>query len=84
MEPRFFKAQLVKMAKRKSPLPEYGFMLVDPRVKLSVDKKLLPPPGRTPLKSWMVFFFRTDRLAQMPAFAVAPEVYDDFPASDLP
>ena len=84
MEPRYFKAELVKMAKRKNPLPEYGFMLVDPRLKLSIDKKALPPPGRTPLKSWMVFFFRTDRLANMPPFAMAPEVDDDFPASELP
>jgi plasmid replication initiation protein len=84
MELRFFKAELVKIAKRRNPLPEYGFMLVDPRVKLSLDRKALPPPGRTPLKSWMVFFFRTDRLAQMPVFAQAPEVEDDFPASELP
>jgi plasmid replication initiation protein len=84
MEPRYFKAELVKMAKRKNPLPEYGFMLVDPRLKLSLDKKVLPPPGRTPLKSWMVFFFRTDRLAAMPPFALAPEVDNDFPASDMP
>jgi hypothetical protein len=37
-------------------------------------KPVLPPPGRTPLKSWMVFFFRTDRLAAMPPFALAPEI----------
>jgi plasmid replication initiation protein len=84
MEPRFFKAELVKMAKRKNQLPDYGFMLIDPRVKLSLDKKALPPPGRTPLKAWMVFFFRTDRLAHMPTFDLAPEVDDDVPPSELP
>jgi hypothetical protein len=42
-------------------------MLNDPRVARSLDAKVPPPAGRTPLKSYMVFFFRTDRLSLMPS-----------------
>jgi plasmid replication initiation protein len=83
-ELRYFKRDLEKIAKRKKlPLPEYGFHIVDPRLQQVLDKKASPPPRRTPLKSYMVFFYRTDRLAQMPPYNEVPEVSDNFPGDDL-
>jgi plasmid replication initiation protein len=79
---RRFKAQLITISKRKFPLPEYGFSVIDPR-RYNLDPRMPPPPGRTPLKQLMVFFWRTDRLASMPIFSIAPEVSDDFPQTDL-
>jgi plasmid replication initiation protein len=81
---RRFKAELVKISKRKNQLPGYGLMLNDPRVARSLDAKVPPPAGRTPLKSYMVFFFRTDRLSLMPSVHDVPVIDEDdgLPASD--
>jgi plasmid replication initiation protein len=63
---RRFKAELVKITKRKVQLPGYALTLIDPRIKRSLDRKAPAPSGRTPLKSYEVFFFRTDRLNRLP------------------
>jgi plasmid replication initiation protein len=82
---RRFKAQLVAISKRKHQLPGYGLMVVDPRASRLPDKRVPPPPGRTPLKSFMVFFFSIERMATMPTFDQAPVVDDGDlpPSSDL-
>jgi plasmid replication initiation protein len=59
---RRFKAELVSISKRKFPLPGYGLSLIDPRVQRSIDAKKPKPTGRTPLKSYLVYFYPTDRL----------------------
>lgn len=73
-----FKYKLTQIAKKRMPLPEFGFMLVDPRdpKRLGVmsDPALPKPRGRTPLKAYQVFFFRTDNLARMPTPFQVPDV----------
>lgn len=62
---RRFKAELVSISKRKFPLPGYGLSLIDPRIQRSIDAKKPKPTGRTPLKSYLVYFYPTDRLNQL-------------------
>jgi plasmid replication initiation protein len=76
MSLRHFKAELVKLTKRKLPLPEYGLILVDPAARAAERAKAPPPNGRTPLKRWLVFFFPTGRLSQMPVIEDVPELPD--------
>jgi plasmid replication initiation protein len=72
-----FKNSLVDIAKSEKALPEYGISIVDPRRPFGLtDPKAPPPPGRTPLKSWMVFFYRTDKLARATPFSQASELFD--------
>lgn len=78
---RVFKQRLVAISKRRVPLPEYGIAIVNPRIARSLDARQPPPLGRTPLKSWMVFFFRTDKLASIPPVSSTPLI-DDFPDGD--
>jgi plasmid replication initiation protein len=70
---RHFKSRLVALSKKKQPLPEYGLSVIDPR-RYGLDPKAPPPPGRTPLKQYMVFFFRSDNLARMTPPSQAPEL----------
>lgn len=49
---------------------------VDPRMSRVLDPKAAPPPGRTLLNFWLVFFFRTDRMFRMPSFYDGPVVED--------
>jgi hypothetical protein len=51
---------------KSAVLPGYALTLIDPRIKRSLDRKAPAPSGRTPLKSYEVFFFRTDRLNRLP------------------
>jgi plasmid replication initiation protein len=76
-ELRFFKSDLVKLSKRRNQLPGYAISLIDPRVKRSLDAKAPAPTGRTPLKSYLVYFYRTDRLASLPPVENVPLVEDD-------
>ncbi|TWB82876.1 plasmid replication initiation protein [Nitrospirillum amazonense] len=75
---KVFKARLVALAKKRQALPEYGLTVVDPR-RWGRDRNAPPPPGRTPLKSHMVYFFRTDSLSAMAPFDQAPEFPDAQP-----
>jgi len=59
---RRFKSKLQVISRRKAPLPGYGLSLVDPRIQRSLDPKKPKPTGRTPLKSYLVYFYRIDRL----------------------
>lgn len=54
MELKHFRYNLAKIAKRKDPLPEYGFRLVD-------KAEEAVPPRRTNLKAVRVVFWRLDR-----------------------
>lgn len=72
---KVFKSRLVALSKKRRPLPEYGLAIIDPR-RYGRDRTAPPPPGRTPLKSYMVYFFRTDNLASLPPFDQAPEFVD--------
>jgi plasmid replication initiation protein len=81
---RYFKAELAKISGNMHALPDYGVMLVDPRLKRSLDKNQPRQPGRTPLKSFLVFFFRTDRMSRMPLVADAPLIDDDGDFVDHP
>jgi plasmid replication initiation protein len=76
-ELRFFKSDLVKLSKRRNQLPGYAISLIDPRVKRSLDAKAPAPTGRTPLKSYLVYFYRTDRLATLPPIENVPLVEND-------
>jgi plasmid replication initiation protein len=78
---KVFKQRLIAISKRKVPLPEYGLAVVNPRLARSLDARQPPPTGRTPLKSWMVFFYRTDKLANIPPAASTPLI-DDLPDGD--
>jgi len=62
---RHFKAKLQVISKRKCPLPGYALSLIDPRIQRSIDAKKPKPTGRTPLKSYLVYFYPTDRLNQL-------------------
>jgi plasmid replication initiation protein len=86
-----FKWKLGQINKKKAPLPEYGFVIVDPRdpkrLGVALDPALPKPRGRTPLKAYQVFFFRTDNLAKMPTPFQVPDVdvegADLFPDSEM-
>jgi plasmid replication initiation protein len=85
MELKHFKAELVKLSKKRNGLPAYGLSVCDPRFKRLLDVKPgTKLPGRTPLKSYLIFFYRTDRLAQMPTLEQAPLIDGDdgLPSSD--
>jgi hypothetical protein len=75
---KVFKQRLLAITKRKCPIPEYGISLIDPRMQRTLDIKAPPPRGRTPLKSYMVYFYRLDKLARMKPSAQVP-IVDDFP-----
>jgi plasmid replication initiation protein len=62
---RRFKSELVSISKRKQPLPGYGLSLIDPRVQRSLDAKKPKATARTPLKSYLVYFYPTDKLNQL-------------------
>ena len=64
-ELRFFKSKLQVISKRKYPLPGYGLSLIDPRIQRSLDVKTPKPTRRTPLKSYQVYFYPTDRLNRL-------------------
>ena len=76
-----FKRRVAALSKLRNPIPEYGVVLIDPRSQRTLDAKAPPPRGRTPLKAYQVYFFRTDRMASMPPWHQA-KVADDFPESD--
>jgi plasmid replication initiation protein len=79
-ELRFFKSDLMKISKRKVQLPGYGLSLIDPRIARSLDASKPRPTGRTPLKSYLVHFYRTDRLSRLPPIDQVPmleELGDD-------
>lgn len=73
---RRFKSTLVSMGKKSRPLPEYGMMVIDPR-RFGLDRKAPPPTGRTPLKAYQVYFFRTNNLSGMLLPEQAPVVDDE-------
>jgi plasmid replication initiation protein len=74
---KLFKSKLVNIAKDEKALPEYGISIVDPRRPFGLtDPKAPPLTGRTPLKSWMVLFYRTDKLAKATPFSHAAELPD--------
>jgi plasmid replication initiation protein len=86
---KYFKRDILALAKKKSPLPEYGVMLVDPRdprrLGVLVDPKAPTPRGRTALRDWRVFFFNALELSRIPAYAAVPELDDGgFPESKAP
>jgi plasmid replication initiation protein len=77
---RHFKSKLQAISQRKNPLPGYGLSLIDPRIQRSLDSSRPAPTGRTPLKSYLVYFFRTDRLSRLPPVSEVPmleELGDD-------
>jgi plasmid replication initiation protein len=79
-ELRFFKSKIQAISRRKCPLPGYGLSLIDPRLQRSLDPKAPRQTGRTPLKNYLVYFYRTDRMAAMLPAAEAPmleELGDD-------
>ena len=76
-----FKHTILALSKLRNPIPEYGLVLIDPRVQRTLDAKAPPPRGRTPLKAYQVYFFRTDKMASMPPWHQA-KVADDLPESD--
>jgi hypothetical protein len=69
---RHFKAELVKISKRKVQLPGYALSLIDPRLQRLLDPRKPAPTGRTPLKSYLVHFYRTDRLSALPPVSQVP------------
>jgi plasmid replication initiation protein len=79
---RRFKAELLKISKRKQPLPDYGLSVIDPRLARMLDAKAAAPLKRAPLKSLLVYFFSTDRLSVIPAPSVAPMVDNDLPEDE--
>jgi plasmid replication initiation protein len=81
-ELKYFKRDLLAISKKRNPLPDYGFSVIDPRSRSKVnaipsDPRLPKPRGRTPLKQYMVFFFRSDSLASMPTFWQVPDADED-------
>jgi plasmid replication initiation protein len=69
---RRFKSELVSISKRKFPLPGYGISLIDPRLQRSLDPKKPKATGRTPLKSYLVYFYPTDKLNKLVPIAQVP------------
>ena len=57
-------------------VPEYGLSVVDPKRIRALDRQQPAAPGRTPLKSYMVFFYRLDHIAKA-TFGAAPELPED-------
>jgi len=82
MELRFFKKELVKISKRRLPLPGYGLSLVDSRVANSIDANPRPALKRPPLKSLLVYFYSTDRLSKIPPISAVPLIEDDLCVED--
>jgi len=77
---RRFKSKLQDISQHRVQLPGYALSLVDPRLKRSLDRKAPVPSGRTALKSYEVYFFRTDRLNSLPPIEKVPtfeELGDD-------
>jgi plasmid replication initiation protein len=73
-----FKAKMVVLSKQEKVLPDYGLAVIDPRRPFGLIDPMAPPmTGRTPLKAWMVFFYRRDKLAGATPFSQAPEVSDN-------
>jgi plasmid replication initiation protein len=70
-----FKLALTKIAARRKPLPDYGLSVVDPRRAKLLDPRQPQLPGRTPLRSYMVFFYRHDHIARA-TYENAPELPD--------
>jgi plasmid replication initiation protein len=59
MELKSFKRKLVQIAAADNALPEYGISVFDPRRPGGIIDPTRPAPtGRTPLKQWMVLFYR--------------------------
>jgi plasmid replication initiation protein len=84
-ELKHFKAELARIGRRRQPLPGYGLSLINPRITRSLDPKQPKICGRTPLKSYLVFFYSTERPARIPAASQVPTIdEEDFPASELP
>jgi plasmid replication initiation protein len=73
---RRFKSKLLEISHRRVPLPGYGLSVIDPRQRLS-ECKAQKPVGRTPLRSYLVFFYKTDRLNCLPTFDQVPDLTDD-------
>jgi plasmid replication initiation protein len=77
---RRFKSELVAISKRRSQLPGYALSLIDPRIQRSLEASRPAPTGRSPLKSYLVHFYRTDRLSRLPPVSEVPmleEMGDD-------
>jgi plasmid replication initiation protein len=70
-----FKLALTKIAAKRKPLPEYGLSVVDPRRMRTLDHRQPTPTSRTPLKSYMVFFYRLDQITRA-TLDRAPELPD--------
>jgi plasmid replication initiation protein len=73
-ELRFFKSRLQSISKRKHPLPGYGLSLIDPRIQRSLDARKPKPTGRTPLKSYLVYFYPTDKLNRLKPVDQVPTI----------
>ena len=50
------------------------FSLIDPRIKRSLDRKAPPPSGRTPLKSYEVYFYPTNKLNRLKPIDQVPTI----------
>jgi plasmid replication initiation protein len=75
MELKSFKRKLVQIAAADHALPEYGISVFDPRRPGGIIDPTRPAPtGRTPLKQWMVLFYRIGSKAT--GFTAAPELPD--------
>ena len=64
----------------QAQLPGYALSLIDPRLQRLLDPRKPAPTGRTPLKSYLVHFYRTDRLSSLPPVSQVPtleELGDD-------
>jgi plasmid replication initiation protein len=73
---RRFKSELVTISKRKHQIPGYALSLIDPRIGYALDPKRPKPVGRTPLKSYLVHFYPTDRLAKLVPVEKVPTLED--------
>jgi hypothetical protein len=72
-----FKSKLVVFSRQEKVLPDYGLAVIDPwRPFCLIDPQAPPLTGRTPLKAWMVYFYRRDKLAAAIPISVAPEISD--------
>lgn len=77
---RTFKLRLATLQKKKRPIPGYGISVIDPRLQRSLDAKKPTPAGRTPLKSYQVYFYPEDKLNQLRPIEQVPlleEMGDD-------
>jgi plasmid replication initiation protein len=73
---RHFKSRLLAISKRKNPLPGFGISLVDPRIKRALDHKRPKPQGRTPLHSYLVYFFPDNKLNRLAPIDAVPSLED--------